>query len=61
MWVYKTTYQIKQHMIMKIDTRALRREEATNVPGISTFVPPNLETRLGSVPGMPQVMQSSIG
>ena len=31
------------------DPGALRTEEATNVPVISTFVPHNLETRLGSV------------
>ena len=41
------------------DTGALRREEATNVPTILYFVPPNLETRLGSVPAMPQLKQSS--
>ena len=33
----------------------LRVEEATNEPAISTFVPPNLETRLGSVTAVPQV------
>ena len=41
------------------DTGALRTEEATDVQAISTFVPPNLETRMGSVPAVPQVMQSS--
>ena len=41
------------------DTGVLRTEEAKNVPAISTFVPPNLETRLGSVPAVPQVLQSS--
>ena len=29
-----------------LDTGALRREEATNAPAISTFVPFNLEIRL---------------
>ena len=32
-----------------IDTGALRTEEATNMQAISNFVPPKLETRLGSV------------
>ena len=41
------------------DTGVLRVEEATNEPAILTFVPPNLETRLGSVPAVPQVPQSS--
>ena len=41
------------------DTRVLRKEEATNEPVISTFVPPNLETCLGSVPAVPQAPQSS--
>ena len=41
------------------DLGVLRVEEATNEPAISTFVPPNLETRLGSVPTVPQVPQSS--
>ena len=35
------------------DTGALRTEEATNMPAISTFVPPNLKTRLGSVTALP--------
>ena len=34
-------------------------DEATNMPAMSTFAPPNLETRLGSVPAVPQVVQSS--
>ena len=34
------------------DTGALRTEEATNVPAVSTFVPSNLETRLRSVPAV---------
>ena len=41
------------------DTGVLRTEKMTNVPAISTFVPPNLETRLGSVPAVPKVLQSS--
>ena len=42
-----------------LDTGMLRVEEATNKPTILTVVPPNLETRLGSVPAVPQVPQSS--
>ena len=34
------------------DTGVLRKEETANEPAISTFVPPNLETRLGSVPAV---------
>ena len=41
------------------DTGVFRTEKMTNVPAISTFVPPNLETRLGSVPAVPKVLQSS--
>ena len=41
------------------DTGALRTELATDVQAISTFVPPNLETRMRSSPAVPQVMQSS--
>ena len=36
------------------DTGVLRREETTNEPALSTFVPPNLEKRLGSVPAVPR-------
>ena len=42
-----------------LDTGALRTEEATNMAPISNFVPPNLETSLGSVQAVPQVIQSS--
>ena len=34
------------------DTGMLKKEEASNEPTISTFVPPNLETRLGTVPAV---------
>ena len=40
-------------------TGVLKNEETTNEPAISTFVPPNLETRLGSVPAVTQRPQSS--
>ena len=41
------------------DTGVLRREETTTEPALSTFVPPNIETRLGSVAAVPQLPQSS--
>ena len=34
------------------DTGVLKEEEASNEPTITTFVPPNLETRLGAVPAV---------
>ena len=34
------------------DTGVLKKEETTNEPAISTFMPPNLETRLGTVPAV---------
>ena len=40
------------------DTGVLKKEETADEPAISTFVPPNLETRLGTVPSVthrPQV------
>ena len=51
--------QLVELEIELFDTGVLRREETTNEPAISTFVPPNLETRLGSVLASPQVPQSS--
>ena len=36
------------------DKGVLGVEEATNEPAFYTFVPPNLGTRLGSVPAVPQ-------
>ena len=34
------------------DTGVLKKEETTNQPAISTFVPLGLETRLGTVPAV---------
>ena len=51
--------QLYELVVDFFDTRVLRTEEATNAPTISTFVPSNLETRLGSVPAVSQVLQSS--
>ena len=41
------------------DTGVLKKEETTNEPALSTFVPPNLETRRGAVPAMTYRPQSS--
>ena len=41
------------------DTGVLRREETTNKPALATFVPPNPETRVGSVLAVPQLPHSS--
>ena len=40
-------------------TGVLKNEETTNEPALSTYVPPNLETRLGSVAAVTQRPQSS--
>ena len=42
------------------DTGMLKEEETTNEPAISTFVPPNLETSLGTVPVVTYMPQSYI-
>ena len=41
------------------DTGVLKKEETTNEPVISTFVPRNLETRLGTVPAVTYRPQNS--
>ena len=41
------------------DTGVLRAEGATSVRFISICVPPNMETRLGSVPALTETAQSS--
>ena len=41
------------------DTGVLKKEETTNEPAFSTFVPPNLATRLGAVPAVTYWPQSS--
>ena len=41
------------------DTGVLEKEETKNEPAISTFVPPNLETRLETVPAVIYKPQSS--
>ena len=51
--------QLDELEVEFFDTEGLRREETTNELAILTFVSPFLETRLGSVPAVPQVPQSS--
>ena len=41
------------------DTGVLKKQETTNEPAISTFVPPNLDTRQGTVPAVTYRPQSS--
>ena len=41
------------------DTGVLKKEETTNEPALSTFVPPYLEKRLGAVPAVTYRPQSS--
>ena len=59
-FLIKTVFQVRldELEVELFDNGALRTEEATNVPDISTFVPPNLETRLGQASGMPQRVQT---
>ena len=59
-WMIRVFQELLDELQVEFfDIGVLRVEEATNVPAISTFVPPNLETQLGSVPAVPQVPQSS--
>ena len=41
------------------DTGVLKKEEASNEPAISTFVPPNLEAGLGTLPAVTKYMPQS--
>ena len=52
-WLYRVFQERLDEMEIELfDTRVLKKEETSNEPAISTFVPPNLETRLGTVPAM---------
>ena len=42
--------QLYELEVELFDTRVLKEEEASKEPTITTYVPPNLETRLGAVP-----------
>ena len=44
--------QLDEMEVELFDTGVLKKEETSNKPAISTFVPPNLETRLGTVPAV---------
>ena len=44
--------QLDEMKIELFDTGVLKKEETSNKPAISTFLPPNLETRLGAVPAV---------
>ena len=44
--------QLDEMELELFDTGVLKKEETSNKPAISTFVPPNLETRLGAVPAV---------
>ena len=49
-----------QDRIDELQVELFDTEKAMNVTAIPTIVAPDLETRMGSVPAVPQVMQSSI-
>ena len=44
--------QLDEMEVVLFDTGVLKKEETSNKPAISTFVPPNLETRFGMVPAV---------
>ena len=44
--------QLDELEVELFDTVVLKEEGASNEPKITTFVPPNLETRLGAVPAV---------
>ena len=59
-WVNRVFQErLNELEVERFDTGVLRKEETTNEPALSTFVPPNLEARLALVPALPQVPQNS--
>ena len=60
-WINRFFFQVRldELEVELFDTGVLRREETMTEPALSTFVPPNIETRLGSVAAKPQLPQSS--
>ena len=49
-WLNRVFQELLDEMELELfDTGVLKREETSNEPAISTFMPPNLETRLGTV------------
>ena len=52
-WLNRVLQERLNEMKVELfDTGVRKKEETTNEPAISTFVPPNLETRLGTVPAV---------
>ena len=59
-WMNRVVQERLDEMEIELfDTGVLKKEETTNEPAISTFVPPNLETRLRTVPAVTYRPQSS--
>ena len=59
-WLSRVFQEQLDEMEVEIfDTEVLKREDTTNKPAISTFVPPKLETRLGTFPTVTYRPQSS--
>ena len=55
-WINRVFQERLDELEVELFNRGvLRREETANEPAMSTFVPSNLETRLGSVPAVPKV------
>ena len=52
-WLNRVLQELLDEMEVELfDAGVLKREETSNEPVISTFMPPNLETRLGTVPAV---------
>ena len=63
-WLNRVFQERLNEMVVELfDKGVLRKEVTSNKPSISTFVPPNLETHLGTVPAVttyrPQTQSSS--
>ena len=59
-WVNRVFQERLDEMEVELfDTGVLNKEETTNEPAISIFLPLNLETRLGTVPAVTYMSQSS--
>ena len=59
-WLNRVVQERLDEMEVKLfGTGVLKKEETTSEPVISTFVPPNLETRLGMVPAVTYRPQNS--
>ena len=52
-WLNRVFQELLAEMEVELlDTGVLKKEETSNKPAISIFVPTNLETRLGTVPAV---------